>query len=129
MTPDLVTQTIDIASIAAGTGEDRYVLPPGLSGEWYLEAADFLPATTSATHASNYTTLALKNGSTTLGSLTTNSSGGAALTAGTASPFTLSGGKSREFTARTDALTVNKTDAASGAILDGSLNLIWRRLV
>lgn len=125
MTPDLFPQTIDVASIAAGTAEDRYVTPPALAGEWYLEAATLLPATTDALDASNYTTIALKNGSTVLGSLSNET---VAFTAGTVRAFTLSGGKSREFTALADVLNVNKAETGSGGILDGSINLIWRRV-
>lgn len=125
MTPDLALQTVDIATIAAGTAEDRYLLPPGLEGEWYLESADYLPATADAADASNYTTISLKNGSTSLGTV---SNASTAFVAGTVRPFTLSGGKSREFTARADALNVNKAETGTGGILDGSLNLIWRRV-
>lgn len=125
MTPDLHYQVVDVASIAAGTAEDRYVLPPGLEGEWYLESAVHTPATTQAANGTNYTTWAIKNGATSLGTL---SSAVTAFTAATPRAFTLSGGKSREFTALTDPLTINKAESGTGGIGDGSFLLCWRRL-
>lgn len=55
-----------------------------------VEAVLLCPKTTVATHASNYITgtLTANDGSTTLGTHTTNSSGGAALTAGTSVALT-----------------------------------------
>lgn len=48
-----------------------------------LEELTILPTTAVATHASNYITTTVANGATTLGTHTTNSSGGSALVAGT----------------------------------------------
>lgn len=55
-----------------------------------VEAVLLCPKTTVATHASNYITgtLTANDGSTVLGTHTTNSSGGAALTAGTSVALT-----------------------------------------
>lgn len=50
-----------------------------------------IPATSVSTHASNYITITAKSGSTTLATFTTNSSGGAAMFAGTVITMTLSG--------------------------------------
>lgn len=50
-----------------------------------------VPDTSVAVHASNYITTTVKKGSDTIASHTTNSSGGSALTAGTALALTLSG--------------------------------------
>lgn len=48
-----------------------------------VEEVTILPKTAVATHASNYITTTIANGATTLGTHTTNSSGGSALAAGT----------------------------------------------
>jgi len=126
MWPSILPQTLDIVTIAAGTAEDRYVTPPADDGgEWKLTYATYTPATTDAADASNYTTIALKNGATTLGSL---SNASTAFTAGTPRAFTLTGGTSLEFTAGTDSLDVNKAETGTGGILDGAINLLWERV-
>lgn len=128
MTSDVRT-TSHYMNLAAGVDDDIYLLPPGTTGEWKVIGADWVPATAVATDGSDYRTLSLKNGSTVLGSLTTNSTGGAAWTAGTPAPFTLSGGTSLEFTARTDVLTFNATKTGgTGKVADGTLVLFWDRI-
>lgn len=51
-----------------------------------------VPNVSVATHASNYITLTIAKGGTTLATFTTNSSGGAAMTAGTPIAMTLAAG-------------------------------------
>jgi len=48
-----------------------------------VDAITLMPKTAVSTHASNYITTTVANGGTTLGTHTTNSSGGSALAAGT----------------------------------------------
>jgi hypothetical protein len=123
---NLVIGSIVHANVAAGTGEDWYWTQP-LEGEWYLETAYYVPGTTRATDAANYTTMALKQGATTLGSLTNNSTGGAAFTAGTARAFTLSGGNDRQL-GKGDVLILNKADTGTGTALDGTLSFSLHRI-
>ncbi len=115
---------------AGGTSEDRYATPTHPDGgEWQLVKATWTPRTTLAVHASNYATLALKNGATTLGSLTTNSSGGTAFTANTPQAFTLTGGTALEFTANTDPVEVDDTHAGTpGAAVQGEVALVFERI-
>lgn len=122
---DYVTLSIE-ASESAGAGETWYAVVPW-PGTWRLEHAYFMPDTTTGTDAANYTTLALRNAAdgADVGSLTTNSSGGAALTAGTASAFTLSG--DLEYLGGTEELKVTKTDASSGAAIEGRFVLGFRK--
>lgn len=123
---NLVIGSIVHANVAAGTGEDWYWTQP-LEGEWLLETAYYVAGTTRATDGTNYTTMALKQSSTTLGSLTNNSTGGAAFTAGTARAFTLTGGTALQF-GKGDVLTLNKTDAGTGTAMDGTLSFSLRRI-
>lgn len=118
---DTCTVSIEVAE-SAGTGDTWYATVP-FAGTWKLEAAYFAPDTTTGTDATNYTTLTIYDagGSTSVGALTTNSSGGAALTAGTPSAFTLSG--DLEFAGGTEAVKLVKTDASSGAAAEGRLVL------
>ena len=124
--PNQVSLCMD-ETIAAGTDDDRYAVH-GWPGEWVLSHAYFTPATAVTTHAVNYTTIELKNGAgTVLGSLNTTIATGAAFVEGTASRFTLTGGAALEF-GNADALNINKTDAGSGKILDGSFTLSFTKI-
>lgn len=113
---------------AANTDEVWYAGPTG-SGEWLLDVVQFLPYTTTAADGTDYITVAVKNGSTTLGSFNTNSGGtGAALTAGAVTGVTLSGGKSLEFTGGTDVVTVASTNAGCGKAIEGKLQFRFKKL-
>lgn len=56
-----------------------------------ITAMAIVPNVAVATHASNYITLNVKRGSTTIATFTTNSSGGAAMVAGTPIAMTITG--------------------------------------
>lgn len=102
-------------------------------GEWEVVPSScyFTPDSNGAvaTDGTNYITLALKSGSTTLASLTTNSSGGAALVANTKTALTDAGAAPTacELTAGTDLLTAALTKAGTGAVCKGILAIGIRR--
>lgn len=74
-----------------------------------------MPDTSVATHASNYITTTVKKGSDTIASHTTNSSGGSALTAGTALALTLSGTVAKVYEiAAGGVVTVDLAKAGTG---------------
>ncbi len=74
-----------------------------------------VPGVSVSTHASNYITITIKKGSDTIASTTTNSSGGAALTAGTASALTLSGTVAKVYEiAAGGSIVVDVTKAGTG---------------
>lgn len=73
-----------------------------------------MPKTAVAVHASNYITTTISDGSTTLASHTTNSSGGSALVAGTENNLTLSGTGTVLEIAAGGTLTVAVTKAGTG---------------
>lgn len=79
-TPVSGTDATDTAYIVNNTGAKIRIL-----------AVTLMPKTSVATHASNYITTSVKKGSDTITSHTTNSSGGSALTAGTAKSLDLTG--------------------------------------
>lgn len=123
MGPTFATLSIDVATVGAGTAEDRYI-PMPWPGEWKLVSAWLCPATTDALDATNYTTITLKQGSTSLGSLSNET---VAFTAGTAREFTLTGGSALEF-GEGDDLNVNKAESGTGGILDGCIALCFEKL-
>lgn len=73
-----------------------------------------IPVVSVSTHASNYITITAKNGSTTLATFTTNSSGGAAMTAGTPITMTLSGTGTDLEIAADGLVTFNVTKNGTG---------------
>lgn len=82
-----------------------------------------------ATDGTNYITLAVKKGSTTLYSLTTNTSGGAALVANTKTTLTdaAAAPTSKEFTAGTHPVRIDLTKAGTGAACKGVISIGLRR--
>lgn len=93
-------------------------------GKWRLKAAYFTPDVTAAIDATNTSTLALKNGATTLGSLTNAT---VAFTAGTPRAFSLSGGSALEFS-QGEAIEFSKAVAASGTAITGKADLSWEKV-
>lgn len=79
-TPMAGTDATDTAYIVNNTGSKIRIL-----------AVTLMPKTSVATHASNYITTSVKKGSDTITAHTTNSTGGSALTAGTAKSLDLTG--------------------------------------
>lgn len=127
MLPTFIFLTLALLD-AAATDEDRYTAIPD-DGTWYLENAVWVPDTAVATDATDYRTITISDGSNTLGTLTTNSSGGAAWVEGTPAEFTLSGGKNREFTGKTEAVKVASAHAGStGKVAHGRVVMKFSKL-
>jgi hypothetical protein len=118
----MITQTY---ATAAGTDKTYYIDIPYVA-EWEIIGASFTPDGDGAvsTHGTDYISLAVKQGSTTIASLTTNSSGGAALVAGTPTVMTLSNAPSTEFTGKTDVISLVGTNAGGGKVLKGVVSLM-----
>jgi hypothetical protein len=113
--------------VAANTAEDFWFMPPASSGEWFLDSAYFVPRDDIAIHGTDYVKEELFNGATSLGSITTYT-GGTAYAQGVPVPFTLSGGKSREFTGGTDTIKYAHTEGGTGPATNGDVYLGWRQL-
>jgi len=112
--PDIFRASHQITSIAAGTADQlNFSLP---AGTWRLVAAKLLPSTTSAAHATNYTTIDIRNGATNL-AVTALTTASVALTKGTERAFTITA-LYAEFVGGTNYYSINKTDAAAGAVMD-----------
>ena len=118
-----------IVQLAANVNKTMYIPVPGLSGEEYvLESLVFIPDSDGAVSldGTNYITVTAKQGSTSLGSFNTNT-GGTALVAGTAVPFSLSGA-ALQFSSLTDALTIDSAKTGTGAVLKGVFVATFRQL-
>lgn len=110
-----------------GSGSDsdfsRYVVNP--SGEKArILSGHITPNVSVSTHASNYMTWNVKKGSTTIATFTTNSSGGAALTAGTPVALTFTGtGKDMEIDSGS-AVLVEGVNSGTGPAYDVEVTLV-----
>lgn len=117
-----------IVQLAANVNKTMYIPVPGLSGEEYvLESLVFIPDSDGAVSldGTNYITVTAKQGATSLGSFNTNT-GGTALVAGTAVPFSLSGA-ALQFSSLTDALTIDSAKTGTGAVLKGVFVATFRQ--
>jgi hypothetical protein len=124
MSKDIRTIIVDVGAIT----DERELSVPCVSGETLkLVRAAVMPATALSANDTNYLTLTVKKGAggTSLGSFTTQATGGQALVKGTAIEFALTAtGKDLEFTA-SNCVEFVVADAASTADFDGSVVLVF----
>jgi hypothetical protein len=112
------------ATLAATTGDTLYIDTPR-AGTWLLKSARLIGHDTTSADASNYRTIAVKNGATTLGTLDTSTTD---ITAGEVREFSLSG--DAEFTgaqtgSSTEPASIVVTHAGTGAALDAEVTCVW----
>lgn len=117
--PEVIHLEIDVA-LGATTDENYYfgaLLPSGAT--YKVQSAGFLPRTNVAAHSTTTRILTLSDGTTTFGTLTTDSdvTGYTAYTAGTYVPMTLSG--ACEIVGGTSVLKLAATHGSTGAVGDG----------
>lgn len=111
--------------VAAGTALISNLCPPDTTSKWRLTHLALMPNVTSATDGTNYATVSVYSDTGTGTSIatakTTNSSGGAALTAGAFDPFVLTGTPTQLECFSTQPLHVDVAHAASGVAIDCTL--------
>lgn len=83
--------TLESGTVSGTDAVDTAYITNGGPNKVIVKNLRIEPKVSVATHAANYITTAVKKGSTTIASHTTNSSGGSALTAGTILDMTISG--------------------------------------
>jgi hypothetical protein len=109
----------------AGTAETVYAtIPTGGASKWVVRGAEFQPDTNRTADNTDYATVAVKVGSTTLGSFTTQITGNGNLTAGTPVAFTLTGAEAAPHTAGDSHINVAVTKAGSGLAVTGIVTLL-----
>lgn len=132
---ELLSLTV-VLDLAAATADDKYVSVP-IDGEWVLDSITLVPNSTVATDGSDYRTTTFKvggTGGTTVGSQTTNSSGGSARTVGVAQRITLttpeaypvSGGSGNAGVGDCVVISSAKT-GSTGAVDDATYILTFRK--
>lgn len=129
MGPTLLAFSVQIPDLT-GTNTNEYLIAPPSSGKWVLESLSFTPETALATDASNYGTIAANKGAggSAIGSLTTNSSGGAANVKGTRRDFSLTSSLVNfDSATTTETLEIAVTKAGTGGTIGGTISGLWRR--
>ena len=89
-----------------------------------LKEVRLVPLEDSAAHAANYVTISIINGSTTLASRTTNSSGGSSLAVGVSESLSLSGGPALDFEDLGE-IKFTAVHASSGVAADVEILLVF----
>jgi len=108
------TFSIGTPTVSGSDAVDTNYMLNNSSASAKIKKLRVVPVVSVSTHASNYITITVKKASTTLATFTTNSSGGAALTAGTPVDLTITGsGKDLEI-ADGGVITVDVTKAGTG---------------
>jgi len=126
---NMMTMQVSLVETTAGTAETVYVAMPS-ANEWKLQAAYFAPDANVTSNDTNYATIALKQGATSLASEATTTTDLGSLTAGTAVALAMTAGTgaSREFGAG-DSVTVAVTKTGTGAALVGAVSLAFEKIV
>lgn len=131
---DVLTLSMPLACASDTAGVRYSVVPPiyndgSANAKWQLVGAVIVPSVTVSTHASNYRTYTVygKDLTTAQATHTTNSSGGEALTAGTAKVLTLTGGDNALFLPG-DEVYIGSAEAGTGPADDNLFVLTFKLL-
>lgn len=120
-TAERVILSVSFSGVAAGTDEEKHVAMP-LPGEWRVVSTPYIaPDTATAAHAANYSTITVKQGSSTIASWSTQTAAQGALTKGTAAAMVYAETGAGAVIGQGDTLEVGKADSGTGAGLDGSI--------
>ena len=109
----------------AGTAENHYLTVPS-AGEWMLKKAYINVSTTVATHGSDYATIALKQGATTVSSFATDDG---ALTAGTAQALTNADAGASAVFGQGDTIHLNVAKSGGGKAILGTVTVSLQAIV
>lgn len=121
----LVALSFPLDMATAGTAETVYqTVPAGAFAKYAVVGATFVPDTNRTADNTDYATVAVKVGSTTLGSFTTQITGNGNLVAGTPVVFTLSGAEAAPHTAGTSHVNVAVTKAGAGVAVTGMVTVL-----
>ena len=113
--------THDFGAITATSSRDFTL--GNVGGEWIVESAAVLPNATLAASGTNYYTITIKQGSSTIGTMDSQST---AYTAGTARAFSLTKDVNAEF-GGTDAFALAATLAGSETF-DGTVSIVFKKV-
>jgi hypothetical protein len=117
--------SLPLDQTTANAAETVYAtVPAGGPSKWVVRGAEFTPDTSRTADNTNYATVAVKVGSTTLGSFTTQITGNGDLTAGTPVAFTLTGAEAAVHTASASHINVAVTKTASGLAVTGTVTVL-----
>jgi len=117
--------SLPLDQATAGTAETVYaMMPAGAYAKYAVVGASFVPDTSRTASDTDFATCAVKVGSQSLGSFTTQTSGSGGsgnLTAGTGLSFTLANSEAYPHTAGASHINVAVTKSGSGVALTGTV--------
>lgn len=113
--------------LTAGTAKTTYATHGCANGKFRPKTARFVPFTTAAADASNYSTIAIKDAAGTPVSLGSITSATVANTAGTSRAIALTLTAEADI-ASTQVLQIAITKTGTGAVVDGEVVIEWERL-
>ena len=119
--PDRVALSVHIEE--AADAEDEWAFGVPYAGEWELESAYFCADAAVTADDTNYATIKLLNGSTTLATMSFTTSGTGNVAQYDMVAFSLSNAGGNPYTGGTDAIRVEKDDPGTGMALHGSVVL------
>jgi hypothetical protein len=122
---ETITMMEQLTQATAGTAEDHYLTVPN-AGEWMLKKAYINVSTTVATDSSDYVTIALKQGATTVASYVTSAG---ALTAGTAQALTNAAAGASAVFGQGDTIHLDVDKAGSGKKCVGTVTVSLQAIV
>lgn len=120
-----ITMMAELAQGTAGTAENHYITVP-TAGEWLFKAAYINVNTTAALDGSNYATIALKQGATTVSSVDTSAT---TLTAGTSQALTNAAAGASAELGQGDTLHLAVTKTGSGIAVKGIVTVSLQSVV
>ena len=120
-----ITMMAELAQGTAGTAENHYITVP-TAGEWLFKAAYINVNTTAALDGSNYATIALKQGATTVSSFDTSAT---TLTAGTSQALTNAAAGASAELGQGDTLHLAVTKTGTGIAVKGIVTVSLQSVV
>ncbi len=120
--PDLLHVKSSIAAVTATT--TYYACLGGVGGEWILDSAALMPEAAFTADTGNYFVIAIKQGSSTIGSISLATQ---TLAAGTAVAFSLTKDVNAEFGGE-DALSVVVTETGTATMVIAHVHMIFRKI-
>ena len=120
--PQLLSKTVSIAAVEATT--TYYAALGGAGGEYLLDSAVLMPDAAFTADASNFFLIAIKQGSSTIGSITLASQ---TLAAGTAVEFSLTKDENAEFDGD-DPISVVLTETGTATMVASRVEMVFRKV-
>jgi len=120
--PQLLPKAIHIGAVTATT--TYYASLGGASGEWLLDSAELMPDGAFTADTTNYFTIAIKQGSNTIGTIDLSTQ---TLAAGTSVAFSLTKDVNAEFDGD-DPISAVVTETGTATMVASRVEMVFRKI-